>query len=52
MNAKAEGYSVVVSGFSLGGALATIAALKIVDGGIQTAENVSSAIASIPLGML
>jgi len=38
-NAKKEGYSVVVTGFSLGGALATITALKVVDSGYSTSEN-------------
>jgi len=38
-NAKQEGYSIVVTGFSLGGALASITALKVVTGGYQTPEN-------------
>ncbi|KAI6191333.1 Lipase-3 domain-containing protein [Aphelenchoides bicaudatus] len=39
-NAKQEGYSIIVTGFSLGGALSHITALKIVSGGIQTSDNV------------
>lgn len=39
-NAKKDGYSIVVTGFSLGGALATITGLKVVAEGYQTKENV------------
>jgi predicted lipase len=38
-NAKKDGYSVVVTGFSLGGALATITALKVVDSGYSASES-------------
>jgi hypothetical protein len=39
-NAKTDGYSVVVTGFSLGGALAAITGLKIVAEGHQTNDQV------------
>jgi len=37
--AKAEGYSIVVTGYSLGGAIATITGAKVVASGLQTREN-------------
>jgi len=40
IGARSQGYSIVVTGFSLGGALATITGLKVVGDGLQTSDNV------------